>query len=867
MMAPGVHTQEPNLPRPQPEVEVLLAKATRGFRMYDLDKAQAALDRAIKLNDLPGQGESWKALAWANANEGRTESALNAWDQAANAWRNVSHGPRAAEALVSRAFFVPAGSAQAMRYVEDAVSAVDSDSMRPLEGAYYLAIMSNDMRVGGHTREAAYLANQALLRFEAKAATPHHLAYCYANVGDQAFLEGDSQRAEIFYQKAVEELQARSPNSPNIAYGYSSLMQVELRRGNLQAALAHANNALAFVKGRSLPEFIPADMQLGKAQVEGRLGNREISDEWLRRALAYWESREPTEPLGQCYFLLGINSEGDDEFALAKSWFVKAIEVQRKVQPSSIPLSRSLEELARIYLRANDPIAAEKAANEALSILEQQRGFIGGSDQARAIFQEAATERISSPALLIDAQLRQGKTVEALGSVERFRARTLSELIYEKGLRLVPQEELPKALVAKQIALNLRIKSLYRALEGSANPQGVRSLIVKARAEQRQIESQFRSSSPRYGMMKYPRPLDGTAVRAALDPGTLLLTYAFIGQKAWLFIVTKSKVRAHLLPRSRREIEASAVSYLASLTSRGKVLREGTALYKLLVAPAAPEIAHSKRLLICPQGQLAFVPFASLVVESASSTGAREDLKGAKFLVEGMPIHQTASMTALVEGRNLAKEKLGRDIEVLSIGGASYSDPTPSRDRKLGKSLASLESLASGVKAIGRGPKSMSFVGKSATKEKLEMYGSKAKVLHLAVHGQAYAFDPLGSWLAFAPSKTSDGLFTASDLLSSQLRADLVVMCACQTATGRQTQTEGIDGLTRAALAAGAKSVVSSLWSVNANTSDALMRDFYGQRQKGRSTDAALQGAALTVKKKQAHPYYWAPFVLSGDWR
>ena len=144
--------------------------------------------------------------------------------------------------------------------------------------------------------------------------------------------------------------------------------------------------------------------------------------------------------------------------------------------------------------------------------------------------------------------------------------------------------------------------------------------------------------------------------------------------------------------------------------------------------------------------------------------------------------------------------------------------------------------------------------------------------IHFATHGLIDENKPDLSSLVLTSGKNSveDGFLQAAEVFNMKLNADLVVLSACQTGLGKLVRGEGMVGLTRAFMYAGTPSVVVSLWSVSDMSTAALMGEFYKNLIKNRlSKTDALRKAQLTLigDEKYAHPFYWAPFVLIGDWR
>ena len=155
---------------------------------------------------------------------------------------------------------------------------------------------------------------------------------------------------------------------------------------------------------------------------------------------------------------------------------------------------------------------------------------------------------------------------------------------------------------------------------------------------------------------------------------------------------------------------------------------------------------------------------------------------------------------------------------------------------------------------------------------KNEVFSNRNKsVLHFSTHGYFDSADPLSSGIKF-----KDGLLTAREFLQTQMRTELVALSACDTGINDRRPGDELIGLTRSILYAGAASVVVSLWPVPDNSTYLLMREFYKELKNERDMNkgfvnkaAALQKAQLKVMKKThyAHPHYWAPFIMVGDWK
>jgi CHAT domain-containing protein len=177
------------------------------------------------------------------------------------------------------------------------------------------------------------------------------------------------------------------------------------------------------------------------------------------------------------------------------------------------------------------------------------------------------------------------------------------------------------------------------------------------------------------------------------------------------------------------------------------------------------------------------------------------------------------------------------------------------------------------VEAIaGLYPRAEVYLGSEATEERAKALGPEARLIHFACHGLLDERFPLNSALALSVPEPGaegrdNGLLQAWEIFESvRLDADLVTLSACDTALGREMGGEGLVGLTRAFQYAGARSVLASLWSVADLSTARFMQSFYGHLRAGMTKDEALRAAQLE-QVRDSHPFHWAAFQLTGDWK
>ena len=318
---------------------------------------------------------------------------------------------------------------------------------------------------------------------------------------------------------------------------------------------------------------------------------------------------------------------------------------------------------------------------------------------------------------------------------------------------------------------------------------------------------------------------------------------------------------------------------------------------QLFPAEARTLIARSKRLLLSPDGVLWDLPFAALVVNDKGDPA---------YLGLETPIVYTQSLTAFARMRQKTTSgaAAGSADDVVIIGNPLYDNSLRPRrpDLQVGRPSDLPVGRAARARAVGELrllshdgtiPPPLPYADEEA-REVAALYGVKAstaaepterwfrqravnaRIIHLATHGYFNAFRAIGSGvrLAVPGSQASgddtdnDGALQAWEVFTQfRLRADLVVLSACQTGVGAKVSGEGLVGLTRAFQAAGASSIVATHWSVADRSTASGMVAFHRHLRKGLAKDEALRLAMRTLAGDPAtkHPFYWAPFMLVGD--
>src|SRR6266567_4396951 len=356
-------------------------------------------------------------------------------------------------------------------------------------------------------------------------------------------------------------------------------------------------------------------------------------------------------------------------------------------------------------------------------------------------------------------------------------------------------------------------------------------------------------------------PLD--RIREGLTTNQLVLEYVMAQPHSYCLAIGRDFAR--IVPLADREsIESSVIAYLKTLKTKGVSKAQGGDLYAALLGDI-PEVSKKERLIIVPDGRLHLLPFDALVDGAgqylvSSHTVTYAPSATSLYLVNSVP-RQPAQHTFLGVG-GIPYEQNAELIKLATMRGY-ISSPLVNLLASKGEVLAAQASFRSDSDTILLGP--------GATKSAFERSAlDQHSIIHLAVHAVANEKHPERTAIILLSDSSSgiDGILEASNIVHLRINADLVVLSACDTAVGRLQGEEGIANLSLAFQLAGAKTVVSTLWSIEDTTALYLMKRFYAHLAEQNPVARALTAAKRDMLKTygtQAVPYYWASFKLEGS--
>jgi len=570
----------------------------------------------------------------------------------------------------------------------------------------------------------------------------------------------------------------------------------------------------------------------------------------------------------------------------------------------------ALEAIARAEAARGNLAQARDRMADSLRIVETSRTQ-ADNEQFRATF---LATRQESYAFYIDVLVRLGDSAAAFEAAERARARSLLDLLADSGAKI--REGVDSKLLTRERELTALLNAKGARLlpmMGRDTPQAaaLKGEIRKLETEYQDVEAGIRKSSPRYAALTQPEPMSLAGIQArVLDSDSVLLEYSLGESRGYLWAVGRDSLKTFEL-HPRAQIEAQVREVCGLLAARSEVKRMETAagrqkrieaadaalseatrrLSAMVLSPALSAIA-GKRLLIAADGALQRLPFAMLTLPDSG-----EPLVTAHEIVMLPSASALAALRAETAGRAPAPKLLAVfadpvfDASDPRVGRTAASTPAASADStRILQHLAEPGGETSASLRIPRLPftaqeaEQILRVAGSGSNWKAEGFDasraaaisgrlSQYRYIHFATHGVLDTERPSLSALVLSQldenRKPQDGFLRVNDIYNAHLAADLVVLSACQTGLGKEVRGEGLMGLSRAFLYAGAPRVIVSLWNVNDRATAILMGDLYrGMLRGGMRPSTALRAAQLElrIQKRWESPYYWAAFVQHGDW-
>jgi CHAT domain-containing protein/predicted negative regulator of RcsB-dependent stress response len=769
----------------------------------------------------------------------------------------------------------------------------------------------------GDKQQALKFYNEALpLMKEAgdksgEATTLNNIGLVYNSLGDkQQALKFCNEALPLM--KEVGDKSGEATTLNNIGSVYSSL-------GDKQQALKFYNLALPLRKevGDKSGEATTLN-NIGS--VYDDLGDKQQALKFYNLALPLM--KEVGDKSGEAATLNNIgfvySSLGDKQQAL--KFYNLALPLMKEVGDKSGEAT-TLYNLAYLERSRGNLQASRTKVEAAIKIIEELRTKIDSKELRTSYFATKQDVYKFYIDLLMELHKKspsQGYAAIALHYSERSRARSLIELLNEANAKIIKGAN--PELLAQERSLLQQIdakSSQRRDLENSANNkdpktqefiQQLTTEISNLLSQYQEVQAKIRATNPEYAKLTNPDPdkdiLKLPEIQQQLDKDTLLLQYSLGKEHSYLWAVTPTSMQVYTLP-PRQEIEEVATKFHSSLqagTASDLSISRAKKLSKLILAPVADQLGE-KRLVIVADGALQTIPFAALADLSAN--------KYQPLMVNHEIVNLPSASTIAFQRQQLANRQPAP--KALAILADPVFNPTDCRFKdencqEADKPQSTDDNLNIPTQleqsALNRSARNLNRDGwnrlpytaaeaKSILKlipsaNSLQAFGFNAdynwatsgalnqyRILHFATHGIVDPKEPQLSGIILSMydkqgNKRLRSKLSLGDLFNQDYPAELIVLSACETGLGKEVNGEGLVGLTRGLMYAGAARVAVSLWQVSDEGTSILMQEFYQQMlQQNKKPVEAMRAAQrkLWAGSDWKSPYYWAGFTVQGEWR
>lgn len=758
-------------------------------------------------------------------------------------------------------------------------------------------------------------ANERALQIFSQIGQKFGEAVIFNNLGNINHELNNNEKALEFYVKSlniIREMKLRN----NEAETTSNIAGIKLSNGETSAALELFTQSLQIFRelkskrgeGRALTK-------IGESHLRNREPQKAL--EFLNQALPLLREVEDRSWEGSTLFFIGEANRILGNLPTARNSYLLALKIKNELGETSSEAEYLLA-LAKIEKESGVLAQSQNYIEQAVKILENTRANLSRSNQRSSYFSAKQSFYGFYINLLIDrhkAAPRNGFDTLAFEISEKARARGLLESLGESRFDIragVLPEHLEKEKKLRQ-TINAKESQRLSAVQQNLTTKAAEfeKEISEMLRQYQNLQTEIRQSNPQFATLLNPAPLNLEEIqKQVLDADTVLLEY-FLGEEgSFLFFVTQNSLEIFELP-SQTLIESQIRQTLENLKARAQTVNNETAAQRterikkadlnveknladtsqMLLAPVAAKL-QNKRLLVVASGILQYLPFTALTNMSANGNS--------RYLIENNEIINlpSASIIPLLrQGKRAEKTSKNKiailadpvfseddsRLKILAKQNANENSPQVMRDAKilspaLRSDFSRLRFSRIEAEAISElANANQRFVAldfaanlKAATGENMQ----KSGIIHFATHGMVNSQFPELSGIVLSlvdeKGKSQEGFLRLHDVYNLRLETDLVVLSACETALGKEVKGEGIVGLTRGFMFAGAPLVAASLWRVEDQATADLMKRFYQRMMiEKMSPAAALRQAQISMlkEKSSAPPFYWAGFTLQGDWK
>jgi CHAT domain-containing protein/Tfp pilus assembly protein PilF len=697
------------------------------------------------------------------------------------------------------------------------------------------------------------------------------------NIGTIYFWQGEYEKAMPYFEDALKILNKNNFEGEFLSIIKSNIGEIYYEKKDYPKAESWLKESMEYaLKINAKRANVNSSNILSKVYIDTK--NYTEAGKTLDNSLNTIKGTGEKDKLAEVNLLLGKLYYEKKEYDKSSFYLNESANISRAAGNSKY-LWEALYISGCIYKSNNDLKKSIEYLKEAVNILEDIKNKLVGGEKAKKIFASGEI-KLKIYETLISSLIESGDIQGALDILEKSNAEGLKEKFGKLDIKFKDENKNNKIDKEKDLKIKLdgmneeiskekskpekeqsREKIISLEKNKTIAETGYTKFINETISEFPDLANHFRKSV---------NPLEFRKVKRQIPDDAAIIAYLAGEEKLYIFAATKDTVIAKVIDINKNNLDMK-VDYIYNLIrnplSTGKLntrtlqtedeskkieyntqvkpfKKFSEELYNLLIAPVEDQIKNKKNIAIIPNGGLYYLPFQVL--------GKTQKDETFQFLVKDKSIFYISSLNVFF------KQSEGKENpKILAFGNADNSLPN-----------AEIE-----VKDIQQiYPDAKIYIRDAATKDKVKNLPNTFNTIHFATHGNLDYNDIKNSYLTLAPQpdKQDNGKLTLEEVwqITNLYDCKMVTLSACNTAISKEIIQGWLVNPANAFLDAGVQTVIATLWQVNDKATSILMKEFYENLKTMSKIDALRKAQeTLTQNPEFVDPYYWAAFVLVGDWR
>jgi CHAT domain-containing protein len=766
---------------------------------------------------------------------------------------------------------------QAEKYIRQSLEIREEVGNPNLLDIAYHNMASNYSAQG--KKDSAVIYFQKSLELSRMLENPFDITQTLQRIGDIYYNSGDLDNALLYYDEALEY--NRQTNRPvSIADNLAKISEVAVLQEDFAAAESFLEEAVELLQGASSPVSL-AEAYFDFANLKLEQGKPEDAQPYILQGLEIADSRGLTPLRIRGLSLYGKLLYQKNELNASLNKYLIAYELSAS-EHSTNKIEATIN-LALAYRKA-DHDSAFIIADKAFERIDKNRTGVAGLTFRAGFFRDHA--KFYNEVASWYASER-GNSKKAYELVEAAKSRVLMDEMAEAEEKLY--EQLDESTLIRKQQMQKQIDRLYTQIKST--PEGSEKDVLRDKLRDLEFKyetflNEMRQKVPEWKSFVYPKPLGAEEVMSLLDEETAIIEYAFTENKLTSFLIIKNEIISSVVDsisdKDAKTYLTEEIRKFRSFIIDGSEETNFERLSHTLIPEELSQNNAIQNILVIPDGVISFIPFEALKINN--------EYVIKRYNIKYLP---SASIYPFIQEPHRTA-----DYDLLALAGSGFEGAQgPAVESSSQRSFASLPSTLLEVDSIATNFENARILkNEDVTEATLKSFDlSQFRYLHFATHADIDEVNPSQSGLLLSKKMEVESLFGEDGHLNSteisrlHLNADLVTLSACNTGMGKVITGEGLLGLQRSFLSAGASSVIVSLWSVFDRSTSVFMTTFYKSMLKYKSEDYGMWSQTMdwmglyehpmfdykTKALREAklamieHPYYsepvhWAPFILIG---